>query len=235
MATKPFVTVYLYLHDRGEDTTGIADYIDDNGKFINIGTQTAAMIERREAVHFQEGDDEIIIPFHAISGVVITKADDEYTKPDDDFCQPPCPEVGCNVSYTVTWMNGETKLGEQVYDYGATPSYNGTPTGEECKEFAGWATTAGGEPLDTLPPVTDTTTYYAVFYDAVYEITWMNGDTELGTDDVDCGDTPEYTGEEPVGDGDFVGWNTTPNAEEALEEIPPATSDATYYAVFMAK
>lgn len=164
MATKPFVTVSLILHD-ADSPVELADYINDDGQFVNLGTQTAAAIARREAVHSNDNNgSEVIIPFHAISAVTVSKKSGEYTKPDDDFCQPLCPEEGCNVSFTVTWMDGEVVLGTQVYGSGETPLYNGATPTKEGYTFLGWNTNPEAQTaLETLPPVDDTTTYYAIW------------------------------------------------------------------------
>lgn len=66
-----------------------------------------------------------------------------------------------------------------------------------------------------------------------YTITWMNGETTLGTDEVAEGIAPAYTGALPTKDGyAFVGWNSDPLAQSSLVELPAAEADATYYAIF---
>lgn len=88
MATKPFVTVTLGIHD-AEETIEIKDYIDANGKFVNIGTQAAAAINRRVAIHYVNADgQEIVIPFHAITSVKFAKEQGTYTPAEDAFCKP---------------------------------------------------------------------------------------------------------------------------------------------------
>ena len=86
-----FTTVTLNLHDVGEVT--IADYVDNNGKFVGIGALAACAIANRHAIHYiTQAGVETFIPFHAISSVTIAKAEGEYTKPTDDFCKAmECP------------------------------------------------------------------------------------------------------------------------------------------------
>ena len=159
-----FTTVELILHG-GDDALVIEDYTDDNGKFVNIGVQAANAIANRQAVHIvmlDNGDPvETIIPFHAIVSATISKAEDTYVKPDDTFCQPVCEE---KESFTVTWMNGETLLGTEVYPKGAVPSYKGTTPTSGDGTFLGWNTDPAAETaLETLPAVTEATTFYAIF------------------------------------------------------------------------
>lgn len=69
--------------------------------------------------------------------------------------------------------------------------------------------------------------------DTKYTITWMDGETTLGTDEVYEGTVPAYTGTAPTKEGyDFVGWNSDSSAQTALAELPAASADATYYAIF---
>lgn len=85
--TKPYVTVSLILH--GGTTKEIADYVDNDGKFIALGTQAMAMLERHEAIHYVDANGvETIIPYHAIVEVNVAKESDDYTKPEDAYCQP---------------------------------------------------------------------------------------------------------------------------------------------------
>lgn len=66
-----------------------------------------------------------------------------------------------------------------------------------------------------------------------YTITWMNGETTLGTDEVAEGTVPAYTGTAPTKEGYvFEGWNSDSSAQTALAELPAAEADATYYAIF---
>lgn len=159
-----FTTVELILHG-GDDALVIEDYTDDNGKFVNIGVQAANAIANRQAVHIVMLNDddpvETLIPFHAIVSAIIEKAEDAYVKPDDAFCQPVCEE---KESFTVTWVNGETTLGTEIYPKGAVPSYKGTEPTKEGYRFIGWNTDPAAETaLETLPAVTEATTFYAIF------------------------------------------------------------------------
>lgn len=165
MATKPYVTVSLLLHGAPQPIT-IEDYVDeDSGRFINIGTQAAAAIARREQIHYVgEDGNEMIIPFHAIVSADITKESDEYTYPEDDFCQSLCPEAGCNVSYTVSFYNDDELLQEEVLKVGATPEYSGVTPSKEGYTFLGWNTDKDAQTaLESLPAVSDTAAYYAIF------------------------------------------------------------------------
>ncbi len=233
---KPYVTVELVLH--GVDSTvTIADYVDDNGRFVPLGTQAAAMLGRHDLVHFVDSNGvEVIIPYHAVVSYMVSKQTDDYTELEDEYCiADACVAEGtCNKSWTISFYNGETLLQQTIYKNGQTPIYEGaTPVGETCEEFIGWNTTPDAETaLASLPAATDTESYYAIFDTITYEVTWMNGETELDTDDVACGEVPSYTGETPTGTGTFLGWNTDSTAETALGSLPAVSEDVTYYAIF---
>ena len=138
--------------------------------------------------------------------------------------------------FKITFMNGETKLEEDTVEYGKTPAYGGEEPTKTGYTFLGWnSNSAATEALSELPIVTANATYYAIFEINTYDITWKNGETTLDTDTVNYGATPAYTGETPTKDGyTFIGWNTDAEAETALETIPAATADATYFAIFTA-
>ena len=134
-------------------------------------------------------------------------------------------------SYTIKFVNynGDV-LQEGSLEYGQTPSYTGsTPTKEssvsETYTFKGWD--------NDIATVTGDATYTATYNSAVrqYTITWIDGNgNELKSEQVDYGDTPVYTGEDPTKtktaehtytwDG---GWTVDP---------APVEGDATYYASF---
>lgn len=227
---KPFVTVSLLLHG-ADSSLDIADYVDNSGKFVALGQYASAALARGEQLHFNDAEGiEVIIPYHAVVEYNVTKTTDDVTPADDAFC---IESVINNTSFTVSFYNGETLLQSTVVKEGGVPIYDGTTPKKDCYTFLGWNTDKTADaPLEELPPVEDTTSYYAIFEKIEYTITWMNGDTKLDDDEVECGETPAYTGETPTGTGTFVGWSATPDGE-ALETIPPATADATYYAVFI--
>lgn len=94
-------------------------------------------------------------------------------------------------SYTVTFKNYDgTVLQSSKVNYGATPSYSGTPTKPAADGYAytfdGWSTTNGGSKLSTLPSVTGEATYFAHYSQTQlvisvihngnesYQISWTN-------------------------------------------------------------
>ena len=75
--------------------------------------------------------------------------------------------------YTITWVIEGVESTSQVA-YGSEPKYDGTPVkadSVECSyKFVGWALSADGEAIETLPAVNSEVTYYAVFaVDTVFE------------------------------------------------------------------
>jgi uncharacterized repeat protein (TIGR02543 family) len=66
--------------------------------------------------------------------------------------------------FTVTWMNGETKLGEDKVEYGKAPAYTGDEPTKEGYTFLGWNSNSTAEvALEELPVVTADATYFAIF------------------------------------------------------------------------
>lgn len=99
-----FTTVSLMIHDVGAKE--IADYVDDNDKFVSIGNQAYAALAGHRAIHYVDPEDgETFIPYHAVSAWSVKKEPGEYTQPDDEFCKPACPDEG-----------GSNKVGEAIVD-----------------------------------------------------------------------------------------------------------------------
>ena len=133
-------------------------------------------------------------------------------------------------SYTVTWVNDDgTVLATDTVKAGETPKYAGaTPTKESTAqysyEFSGWTPEVSTANADV--------TYKATYKQTTnkYTITWKNADgTELGTDQVEYGTVPAYSGATPTKAADaqysytFKGWDP---------EVASVTGDATYTAQF---
>ena len=140
--------------------------------------------------------------------------------------------------YTVTWLDegGTTVLEkDENVEEGTKPSYDGDiPVKESDAQynytFKGWN-----------PEITDETVVTEdVIYTAVYEkearkytITWKNynGDV-LDEDQVLYGETPEYTGDTPVKEGNAQYTYTFDSWKPAIEAV---SGDAAYTAVFSQK
>jgi hypothetical protein len=143
-------------------------------------------------------------------------------------------------TYTVTWnVNGSTTTSS--VGYGTVPSYSGMPTKASTDQytytFAGWSTAEGGAVLASLPKVTGSATYYAVFTQTVrtYTITWNVGGA-VRTAAVSYGTVPSYSGTPTKASTDqytytFTGWSTA-DGGAVLSPLPKVTGDVTYYAVF---
>lgn len=66
--------------------------------------------------------------------------------------------------FTVTFMNGETKLEEDTVEYGKAPVYGGETPTKTGYTFLGWnSNSAATEALSELPVVTGNATYFAIF------------------------------------------------------------------------
>ena len=129
-------------------------------------------------------------------------------------------------TFVVNFVNGELELQSDELAYGSLPEYTGeTPTKATTAQysyiFKGWS--------PTIVNVTGAKTYTAVFDSVVnrYLITFMDGENELQSDEVEYGKMPsapmvalpantaQYT-------YSFGGWD---------KEIVPVTGKATYTAV----
>jgi uncharacterized repeat protein (TIGR02543 family) len=70
-----------------------------------------------------------------------------------------------------------------------------------------------------------------------FTITWMDGDgNELYTEELEVQTAVSYDenkgGKVSKTGYVFLGWNTDPNATEAMETLPAVSNDAVYYAIF---
>ncbi|MCQ2328567.1 MAG: hypothetical protein MJZ59_04415, partial [Paludibacteraceae bacterium] len=120
-----------------------------------------------------------------------------------------------------------TELQKSDVEYGATPSYTGTPTKTEDAQytytFKGWD--------KDIVSVTGTATYTATYNQTLrsYTIIFQNEDgTELQKSDVEYGATPSYTGtptktEDAQYTYTFKGWD---------KDIVSVTGTATYTATY---
>ena len=129
--------------------------------------------------------------------------------------------------YTITWLNDDdSRIDQTEVEYGVVPTHADATkanTAEWTYTFAGW----DNDPV----AVTGDATYKATFNSAKnkYTITFMNGEEELQSTEVEYGLVPEYVGETPTKPEDeqftyqFAGWD---------KEIVEVTEDATYYAIY---
>lgn len=140
------------------------------------------------------------------------------------------------LTYTVTWMNGDTKLNDETLRYGAMPYYKGdTPTKEgtgHTYTFTGWS--------PELSEVTENVTYTAQFSDSLntYNITYnLNDGTNAS------GNPSRYTYGTAVTLADptrtgytFGGWFTNSDCTgDKVTEIPVGATEAkTFYAKWTA-
>ncbi|MCQ2520377.1 MAG: InlB B-repeat-containing protein [Lachnospiraceae bacterium] len=143
------------------------------------------------------------------------------------------------VFYTVNWsINGEiAETDEKVLEETA-PSFEGNTPFKADADFIGWSTTEGGAVVDlSTETVTSDVTYYAVFKDYVfYTVTFYADGKVYETDErVKEGTKPSVT--DPTKKyTTFAGWATTPEAHTYVStaDLPVATGNATYYAIFVA-
>ncbi len=159
--------------------------------------------------------------------------------------------VWSELPHTVTWKDGDTVLEtDREVPRGAQPDFSdgGTPAPtKDGKVFDGWSTDPNavtGTPEAELDPVGDgDVTYYAIFKDAGFTVTWktQDGNAEYEKDTgVENGSQPSYDGVEPTKTADatytytFAGWATAEDAETGTPaaSLPPVTKDITYYAAF---
>lgn len=126
--------------------------------------------------------------------------------------------------YTITWDVDGT-LTEEVYAFGETPKFKGTP--EKAEDASHVYTFVGWSPVIT--PVSSNATYTAVFaaHEKIYEVQWVIGDTSE-SEEYTAGEMPVYAAVPSLPmDGRyryvFKGWSP---------EITTVTGNAVYTATF---
>ena len=130
--------------------------------------------------------------------------------------------------YTITWMNGDSKLYDEEVEYGKTPNYTGvTPTKEATAKysytFIGWN--------EEIVEVIGAKTYTAKYSETInkYTITFKNGEEVLQSTEVEYDTMPLYSGTTPTKEATaeylytFAGWDA---------EITKVTGEATYNATY---
>ena len=134
-------------------------------------------------------------------------------------------------TYTIKFVDEDgTVLQSFELTYGETPSYVGTPEKEATAQYSytfnGWD--------NEISEVTGDATYTATYTATVraYTVKFVDDDgTELDSQEVEYGATPEYKGETPTKEATaqysytFKGWDS---------EISTVTGDATYTATYTA-
>ena len=108
------------------------------------------------------------------------------------------------IKYKIRFLNGTLVLQDTMVSYGEIPTYTGEEPTKEGHTFIGWS--------PTIYAVDKNQDYQATFSINTYLITFASEDgIPLETKEVEYGETPEYTGEEPTKEGYvFLGWTPTP-------------------------
>lgn len=108
------------------------------------------------------------------------------------------------MKYQIRFLNGTVVLQDTMVSYGEIPTYTGNEPTKEGHTFIGWS--------PTIYAVNKNQDYQATFSINTYLITFASEDgIPLETKEVEYGETPEYTGEEPTKEGYvFIGWTPTP-------------------------
>lgn len=141
-------------------------------------------------------------------------------------------------NYTITWVNenGTTIATETVTENKVpTRSYTVTDTAEWDYTFEGWATTANGTALTSLPAATADSTYYAVV-SAVkqkYTVTFnANGGSSVAAQTVVYGEKATLPVEPTYENHKFVGWCYDMNGNNAVDFDDPITGNVEFYAIW---
>jgi len=106
--------------------------------------------------------------------------------------------------------------------------------------YQGWATSGtASSGIKSLTP-TENATYYAIWAKAKHTVTYnyaKNGGTSATktSASVEEGATIDLTPTAAKPDWEFLGWNTDPEAREALPELRMGSSNVTLYAIFKQK
>lgn len=78
--TKPLVSVAITLVD-GSTTKTASDSVK-----AGVGGAVLASLLAGQDLHFNDGTDELFIPFHSVLYAVITRTTTEVEKPVDSLC-----------------------------------------------------------------------------------------------------------------------------------------------------
>lgn len=152
-------------------------------------------------------------------------------------------------TYTVNFYNGDpdTPYASQTYTHGEAFAAPENPTFSDDTDadyrFVGWAAAAypdeGWDTQVSLPETVTANADYYSLYDGYVTVTWKNGDEIVaGPDSTMVGTMPVYDGDMPTtADAQYtytaIGWNTDPDATEALDPLPAlGKNNVTYYAVY---
>jgi hypothetical protein len=156
------------------------------------------------------------------------------------------------LSYTVTFVvpNDTVQNKTSTVAYGIVPSYGGTPVKASTQQyiytFKGWNTTDTGDDgtVISLPAVTGTAVYYAIFSTSAttYTVTFKSQDgvSTLYTDTFAYGTAVTYGGTTPVKTQTpqytytFAGWATSieQTSGTPVGSLPTVIGATTYYAAF---
>ena len=141
-------------------------------------------------------------------------------------------------TYTITWINENGQMLETTtVKKGEVPlySYSVSDTVEWDYTFQGWAVTANGEVLSSIPAATENASYYACVSSVKqkYTVTFhSNGGSAVASQTVEYGSQivlptdPTYEGHR------FVGWSTSQNGTDSVDFTKPITGNVDYYAVW---
>lgn len=151
--------------------------------------------------------------------------------------QPDTPPAQKTV-YTVTWAtnDGETIATTSV-DEGQIPSYTYTvtDTAEWDYTFEGWAATANGSVLSTLPAANANTTYFAQIsaIKQKYTVTFNTGEgTAVSPQTVEYGETVAEPSAPTFSGHRFAGWSATSDGKTPVDFTAAIKENATYYAIW---
>ena len=147
-------------------------------------------------------------------------------------------ETPAPVEYTITWIseNGTTLKTESVKE-GVVPSYSYSvsDTAEWDYTFNGWATSAGGQTLSSIPAASANASYYALVSKTkqVYTVSFntLGGDA-VASQSVEYGSkanepiAPKYEGHK------FVGWSSSQTELVEVDFDATITKNVEYFAVW---
>lgn len=158
---------------------------------------------------------------------------------------PPADDNGGNTQvpptkYTVTWKSEDgTTLKTEEVESGKTPAY--TYTKEDTAEWdytvEGWATSANGEVLASIPKVSENVTYYAVVsrvkqkYTVTFDL--QGGEADIESVTVEYGQTVAMPTETPLRSGfKFMGWSNQKDTYTEVDFTAPVVANKTVYAIY---
>jgi len=134
------------------------------------------------------------------------------------------------VNYTVTFMDGQTQLSTQTVAYGSAASAPDEPQ-KEHYTFSKWTTdTAGQNAYDFTTSISGALILYAQWTPVNYTVTFMDGQTQLSTQNVAYNTSVAKPDDPTKTSYEFAGWFSDSDLTKRYDFTTPISGALTLYA-----